>query len=795
MRSNSRFSGPNILIGTICTVRRSQAVLCILGNICYTKNKVRGRVPGDIPEGRKFIVKRFTAIVLTLVMLLSLSACGEGAPGQSTADTSNNPEHRAAGANTVFPSAEMFIYDGGAHVPAYTVLPGLANVINKNQYQYGIDAVGDYYSALQLSDEAASRIEQNGFVVIDSQNYREYYSRYERNRYDYVPSFITTDSVVHTFHLMYDYVLKDVERSSLMLSLETLSSNMAEASYQQYLELKGTEFENAALRNVAFFGVGGKLLNSDFAVKEEAAGLVGEELALIEAHAGISESPLINFGQTFSNPIEYYNVDYSQFIPRGHYTQSNELQDYFRASMWYGQMTLRSAYPDEVRSALLMTSALQAAEISQDWYTIFETINFFVGECDDITPIDYAGSLSGVYGDKLGTLSAVTDKAKFEQALAVIKDLPPPAINSVPVYEEELQPDRDKAITGFRFLGQRFTIDASIFQRLIDRETKGRMLPNALDVPAAFGSDEAYNILKSDYDVGEYPDYDGNLGKVRNYISAVKEDVWTSNLYWSWLNMLRPLAGNADRTGYPFFMQNTAWTRKELNTFLGSWTELKHDTLLYAKQPMAEMGGGGEEPPPPPDDRGYVEPNPELFGRLALLVKQTQEGLAQANLITEEADDALGNLYEIANTLTEISQKELANTELTSEEYDFIRNYGGALEHIWDAAKKDELEALEAEYGYADKLNYLSEHPDAIVADVATDPNGVVLEEATGFAKIIVVAFPRDDGVVLGVGLVYSQYEFTVPIDQRMTNEEWHRILNSNEAPPIADWKNAFTVQ
>jgi len=745
------------------------------------------------------IVKRFIAIALALAMLLSLSACGEGTTGQSATDTSSNPadspDYFVAKANIIFPSTEMFIYNGGANVPEYTILPGLDNIVNKNQYQYGTDEVGDYYFALQLSDEAASRIEQNGFVVIDSQSHREYYSQYEMNRYNYVPSFITTDSVVHTFHLMYDYVLKDVERSSLMLCLKKLSDNMAEASYQQYLELKGTEFENAALRNVAFFGVGGRLLDSDFAVKEEVVDLVGKELALIEAHEGISESPLIKFGQTFSNLTEYYSVDYSQFIPRGHYTQSQELEDYFRASMWYGQMTFRSAYPDEVRSALLMTSALQAAENSQDWHTIFDTINFFVGECDDITPADYTGSLSHIYGNNIGALTVVTDKAKFEQAFAIIKELPPPTINSIPVYEETIQPDRDKAITGFRFLGQRFTIDAAIFQHLIDRETKDRMLPNALDVPAAFGSDEAYNILKSDYNVDEYPDYDGNLDRGRKYLNTVEDDVWTSNLYWSWLNMLRPLAGNADRTGYPFFMQNTAWTRKELNTFLGSWTELKHDTLLYAKQPMAERGDGGDEPPPPPDDRGYVEPNPELFGRLALLVQQTREGLAAANLITDEADEALGNLYGIANRLTEISQKELADTELTNEDYDFIRNYGGDLEHIWDAAKKDELEALEAEYGLVMKDNYLFWHPDAIVADVATDPNGLVLEEATGFAKTIVVAFPRDGSVVLGVGLVYSQYEFTVPLDQRMTDDAWHQALNSNSIPPLAEWKWDFIVQ
>ena len=48
---------------------------------------------------------------------------------------------------------------------------------------------------------------------------------------------------------------------------------------------------------------------------------------------------------------------------------------------------------------------------------------------------------------------------------------------------------------------------------------------------------------------------------------------------------------------YPAFMHNNAWTHKDLQTALGSWTELKHDTILYAKQVMAEMGGGGPEEP------------------------------------------------------------------------------------------------------------------------------------------------------------------------------------------------------
>jgi hypothetical protein len=103
----------------------------------------------------------------------------------------------------------------------------------------------------------------------------------------------------------------------------------------------------------------------------------------------------------------------------------------------------------------------------------------------------------------------------------------------------------------------------------------------------------------------------------------------TQNLYWSWLYTLDALIGEKGE-GYPSFMHSKAWLHKELNTFLSSWTELKHDTILYAKQIYAEMGGGMAGV----DDRGYVEPNPKLYARLAALVNMTREGLSTRIIIT-----------------------------------------------------------------------------------------------------------------------------------------------------------------
>jgi hypothetical protein len=53
-------------------------------------------------------------------------------------------------------------------------------------------------------------------------------------------------------------------------------------------------------------------------------------------------------------------------------------------------------------------------------------------------------------------------------------------------------------------------------------------------------------------------------------------------------------------------MQAKAFLSKQIQAFLGSYTELKHDILLYAKQSYAEMGAGGDDRPIPPIVKGFV---------------------------------------------------------------------------------------------------------------------------------------------------------------------------------------------
>ncbi len=276
------------------------------------------------------------------------------------------------------------------------------------------------------------------------------------------------------------------------------------------------------------------------------------------------------------------------------------------------------------------------------------------------------------------------------------------------------------------------------------------------------------------------------MSKMKDYVSGLKTEIWTQNLYWGWLYQLRPLLDEKP-SGYPTFMRNLAWTRKDLNAFLGSWAELKHDTILYAKQVYAELGAGG---PDKKDDRGYVEPNPYVYARLASLLKLTNEGLEARGLLTENMKDNLSKLEQLAMSLKTISEKELNSEKLTDEEYELIRSYGGQLEHFWLEINKDE-----PQYKELGQRDFLDQNPAAIVADVATDPNGQVLEEGTGKISEIYVVIPIDGKLRIAKGGVYSYYEFPWPLSDRLTDKKWREILSSGKAPQLPEWTNAFVAK
>jgi hypothetical protein len=652
-----------------------------------------------------------------------------------------------------------------------------------------------------LSEPQLEGLAQRGFVVSPGVE-KEFFTLYEKARYNNEPIFVTSDALLHVYHLLFDKVLRTTEVDYLIPLLRNLNRALLDQAEAFYQDLVGTDWETPALRTVAYVGVASKLLDPDVAVPEYARELMVAELENIAAAGGILPSPIF--------PGLQFGEDYTQYIPRGHYTRSDALQAYFRCMMWYGRMTFRlKVQPPEIgreetRAALLLVHALRNAQVGgrpalEAWEALYSPTVFFVGRSDDLTVVQYGDVIDAVYGPN-PKLTTLADDARLDDFITLANELPPPRILGIVIADTA---DVEESTKGLRFMGQRFVPDAYIFRELIYRNVgtpaDRRELPKGLDIMAAMGSARAYELLD---EMGEtrYENYPEQMEKMKVWLESLTVEEWTETLNNAWMFSFYPLL-EVPGVGFPTFMQSPAWLDKQLHTSLGSWAELKHDTILYAKQVYAEMGGG-PPPPPPLPPKGYVEPVPAFYARLKALTEMTIAGLEARGLLTELDRESLERLAMLVDEIQIMAEKELRGEPLTETEDERIRFFGGELEHLTMAAAD-----TDAENPFAPR--YMDEEPQAaVIADVATDPDhhadgvfGVaVLEEGVGRVNPIYVVVPiveADGSLYLQVakGGIFSYYEFVWPAEDRLTDEKWRQMLDDGEAPPPPEWINSFYVQ
>ena len=226
-----------------------------------------------------------------------------------------------------------------AHGPGFAAYPEIAVTLPETYQGYALpvalETLGNY-DQFAFSDAQSALVTQNGFVVAPAQ-WLEFFQVYENARYSEIPVFVTTDSVYHIYHLLFDKMLRDLEREHFEPDIRALTGACLQSAQALYAESQGAELENVARSIVAYFAVADALINPDAVTPPDVADLVAGELALIEAHAGMGGSPI--FSQNCPEncdpcdpqpPVECLDQpclceDYSQYVPRGHYTLSEQL--------------------------------------------------------------------------------------------------------------------------------------------------------------------------------------------------------------------------------------------------------------------------------------------------------------------------------------------------------------------------------------------------------------------------------------------------------------------------------------
>jgi hypothetical protein len=659
-------------------------------------------------------------------------------------------------------------------VPDYRILPGLANVENRGQFK-------------DLTGEQIAFIEKNGFVVRPSDKDQLFWI-YEGNDYEDIPLFVSADSALQLYHIFYDFSLREVERDSLYPKARQLNEGMIAALVQMKKEITDPVLTKQLDLCIGYFGTAQLAfgVNLPDIFPAELREGVEKEYDLIIGAEGLSPSAL--YGDELYT-IYGPQLDYSQFKPRGHYTRSAELVRYFRGIMWYGLVpnqffTIKGErLPGAAIRTMLTTIALGRLPPENGkalWESIYWTTSFFVGNADDGIPLDFAPIVQKIFGSRpdLKTIPSRIN-AFFEE----LENLPPPRI--IPSH---WPPQFAKQ---FQFMGQRYLPDTEILQRLTDYDF--RPIPTALDVFAVFGSTRAADIIRgyeftafnsarpsNAYPLNKGPSYPAFFSALKKQYEEFPESGWRSNMYYGWLWTQRALIGSYGQ-GYPLFMRNSAWEDKSLAAALGSYAELKHDTILYGKQNTAELGGGGD---PPPILHSYVEPNAELYNRLLWLTRYSRQNLEARNILPAKIKSAAERIETLLQFLLDCSLKELNGRDLSIEEKERLRYYGG-----W-------LESLSASIilgGGGSWYNIESETDKdmALIADCGTGPDGTdYLEEAVGRAAEIFVVTPGAGKLWLTRGAVFDYYEFIS--GTRLSDEEWQALLKGTSKPARPRWTETF---
>ena len=431
-------------------------------------------------------------------------------------------------------------------------------------------------------------IGKNGFAIVPGEE-DQLFHIYERNDYRQFPSFVTTDLYLQAFHMFFDCLLKETEEQkfSPMVTL------FVKQNYEQMMQLASTttdaKIKAAAEHNAAYYAIAYELnTGKSLPVPASFTELVKEEINHVNA-AETTSSEFLGYTEARNMPMFIYNI----YRPRGHYTRNETLKRYFCAMMWLQNAPFGTDKDDQLEQALLLAQTIGGnANLTKQYKDITEPITYLMGMPDDVSILQVYAEIQKS-GSTVSEL--INDKKKFDAIRKALEELSK---------KQSIIKPKFQASSPFKIclMPQRYMPDSEVLQEMVDYESTPtlRDVPKGLDILASIGISSAERILIQELKEQEkWNKYTSNLEQMKKRMGEID---WNQTVANKWIAALKDV--NSKNAQYPKFMLSPQWDKKNLNTALASWAELKHDAILYAKQPMgAECGGGG---PPEPYVKGYV---------------------------------------------------------------------------------------------------------------------------------------------------------------------------------------------
>lgn len=651
----------------------------------------------------------------------------------------------------------------------------------------------DYFELIndvfELRNSEKQLLIQNKFVVLNRMGTEDILDAYKFYWENDLPIFITTDTMLHTWHLIFDHSLEDIEEEIFYPLLSILINNIVSNALVKYFE------GSLTLETLIYFIVANEFTNSS---DNEVPTEIGDASSKI-VNAILNEISINSaIGQFNTDLTKRFIDDFSQYKPRGHYTNSESLENYFRLFKWLsripfffdsyaGQEYLQTSPHEMIRSALEIVWLLKSTTItfleqdvtSLEIWSIFKSfLDVIVGQTNTITPLVIDDICKGLIDDNWNLDNIDSDLISQVQMI-VLNDstIPKP---QAPYIIDALAGALSSPKT-FLLFGERLTLDSYALNHLVLPYVHDRYLPTSLDFAATcLESSRSFTHLEAEFD--KYPGLSEQIITVQDKLNNISGEE-KQTIHWQWIESLKDISWGEPSCNetpiIPEFMSSNAWLDEKLTTIMGSWAQLKHDLILYSQQSMTGIICS--------TPTGYVEPYPEFYSQIGNLSQMYKTSLLPLESIGLDFSNydyytlwALDDFYEATQMLEKISYKELTGRPLNDEEKQFIiKTYeesgicGGPFVAGW---LSNIIRKLDPEYA---KVSTLPNSRTSLVADIHTDLNsGDILYLATGLLEPIIAIVPGWEGKEIAVvGPVFSFYEFALSAYQRLNDDEWKGIL------------------
>jgi hypothetical protein len=165
----------------------------------------------------------------------------------------------------------------------------------------------------------------------------------------------------------------------------------------------------------------------------------------------------------------------------------------------------------------------------------------------------------------------------------------------------------------------------------------------------------------------------------------------------------------------------------------------------------------------------------------------TLNGLKPQQLLVPGQEEKFTEFNDALVFFKDIAEKELSNAPISDDDYEKLRTYVkfNFPRMLW-ALSGDTMTERDARVG--------------VVADIYTDAKTQqILYEAIGNPSIMYVAVSDKGGTRLTRGVVYSYYEFSQPIEKRLSDDDWQGYIYDGKplsgSPQPAGWTSQLTAK